>query len=93
LTPAGTERWQRAAGALTRDAGPEVLVLTAALEAPYRLDPAAAAVWREFAAPSTVDEVAERLAARFGVPAPRVADDITPVVRDLAACGALAAVG
>jgi hypothetical protein len=90
LTPTG-ERWQRAPSVFTRSAGGEALVLTAALDSPYRLDAAGTAVWDALAEPRTVAEVAALLARRFGVPAARVAADITPLVSDLAACGALVA--
>jgi hypothetical protein len=93
LTPIGGERWQRAPSVFTRAAGGEVLVLTPALEAPYRLDGAGAAVWHALAQPHTIAEVAAQLGRRFAVPADRVAADITPLVADLAACGALTPVG
>jgi hypothetical protein len=74
-------RWQRNEQTLWR-AGPDgcLVVLSPTDRRPFVVDGSGAALWGALAEPRTVDEVAEQLAASFGVACDVIVRDIEPVL-------------
>lgn len=87
-----SRRYGRAADVLWRRAGGLVLLLPLEAEDVFQLGGTGPAVWDVLAEPRTVAEAAAVLAARYAVPAARIAADIEPVLDDLVRRGAVSVV-
>ena len=82
-------RYQRAAGAVWRQAHGSVFVLPDSGRDVVVLTGTGEQLWWLLAEPMTMDQAAHRLGEIFGVPATAVSRDVAPVVDDLAARGVL----
>lgn len=80
-------RYRRAAGVVWRQAHGSVFVLPDAGGDVVVLTGTGEELWWLLAEPMTIDQVAHRLAEKYGVPDQAVSRDVTPVVADLAARG------
>ena len=69
-------RFQRSTQALSRDAGPSVLVTTPEDADVHELSGGAIAVWDALRAPTSVGELVDRLSAAHGVPRPEIAGQV-----------------
>jgi hypothetical protein len=84
---AGTSiTWQRNERTLWR-AGPDgsLVVLSPADRHPYVVEGSGAALWDALVEPGSIDEIATRLSASFGVARDVIARDIEPVLSELVA--------
>ena len=82
-------RFRRAPEVLWRAAGFGVVVLGPADPEPRTLTGTGPALWEALDTAMSADDLAEELAARFGVEPARVAADISPVLAELHRIGAL----
>lgn len=80
---------RRAPTTFAADFEAETVVLVRDRRQAHRLNRSAAAIWRACDGSSTVDEVAERVAAEFGTTPATVADDVGRTVAALAELGLL----
>ena len=90
-----TRRWCQAPQVLLRRLPDGVMLCTTGpdRDQPISLLGTGAALWAELGDPSTLDEVAARLAARFDADPVQVARDLEATMRDLEARHLLVATG
>jgi hypothetical protein len=81
--------WTRADAVLTRVTPRSVLVATLGSAEPIVLEGAAVAIWEELATPLDDDQLAARVAARFGTSPDALIDDVTATTHALMAAGAI----
>jgi hypothetical protein len=73
-------RLRRSPNALTRTVGDVVLVALAPGEGFEKLEGPSSATWLVLDEPLALDHLVDRLSHLYGVPAPRLTDDIAPLV-------------
>ena len=79
-----SERWVQSTSVLATDlSDDEVVMLDADAAKYFGMTETAPAIWREFAAPSTLDEVIERLESRFDAPDGAIRRDVEEFVQKL----------
>ena len=89
MTSSSSVRRVRAPGVLWREGRFGVIVLPHGGATPHTLSGTAPALWHALQQPHTDLALATRLARQFGVEPERVLTDITPVLDELTASGAL----
>lgn len=89
----GSRRWARRPGVLSRAGGFGVALWAPEADAPVVLAGTGPAVWEELAEGGTLDELAARLARRYGTEPDTVSADLAATLDALAAAGVAGAGG
>ena len=75
--------WERAERVLWRRSGSTALLKHPETNDVVQVDRTGLALWSELDGPATLDEVADRLALRYGVDPTQVARDLGPILSEL----------